>query len=119
MLRRHDATRAVARSARGRWDAALGSRLSAASLAMLRDAEAAERDGVRRLDDAAAEAEQALEQASRHAELAAATAQAAAGAGARREQLASRCAASLQRTLLRVEEAALEDDLAGRGASEP
>ncbi len=119
VLRRHDAIRAVTLSARGRWDAALGTRLPASSLAMLRDTEAAERDGVRRLDDVAAEAEQALAEASRRAELAAAAATAQAAAGVRRERLAGRCAARLQRDLLRVEEAAAEDDLAGGEASKP
>lgn len=119
VLRRRDTAQVVARVARGRWDAALGLLLSAASLAVLREAEAVEQDGLRRLDEAASAAEQLLAGASQHADAAAAAAMVQATLGVRREQLANRCAARLRRGLLRVEEAASEDDLAGRGVGGP
>jgi len=117
--RRHDAAQAVTGSARGRWDAVVGLQLSSTLLTMLRDAEAAERDEVRRLGEAVTEAEQLLVWASRHAAAAAGAAMVQATSKARREQLANRCAARLQRSLLRAEEATSEDDLAGKGVNRP
>lgn len=112
--RRCDAERAAEQAARGRWDATHGTLLSAASLAALRQAEAADRDLIHQADRDATVAERAAAAASRAAEAAAAAVVAHTLMGLRRERLATGCAARLRRRLLREEEAMLEHDDAGR-----
>lgn len=110
--RRCDAEREAGQAARGRWNATHGTLLSAASLAALRQAEAADREAIHRADRDAAAAGRAAA-ASRVAEAAAAAAVAHTLVGLRRERLATGCAARLRR-LLREEEAMLEHDDVGR-----